>query len=180
MKFLKRFVLLVLLLVLILIGVGYLLPDEAHVERDIRIDAPPAAVFPYVNDFRRFSEWSPWPNRAPDVQYSYSGPETGVGARLDWQSDRPEAGRGSYLITRSRPPERVTMRLDLGVQERASAYFDIQPAGDGSHVVWGFEAGFGNNIIDRYFGVLTGFRIGGEYERGLQNLKALVEAQRNE
>lgn len=181
MKFLKRFVLLILLLVLVLIGVGYfLLPDTARVERDVRIDAPPEAVFPYVNDFRRFNEWSPWADWAPDIEYSYSGPDSGVGARMDWHSDSPEVGSGSNLITQSRPPERVTMRLDLGVQERATSYFDIEPAGDGSHVVWGLETEFGNNIIDRYFGVMMGYWVGGDFDRGLQDLKTLVEAKHNE
>lgn len=181
MKFLKRFVLIILLLVLVLIGVGYfLLPDEAHVERDIRIDAPPAAVFPYVNDFRKFNEWSPSADWAPDIEYSYSGPESGVGARMDWQSDNPEVGSGSNLITQSRPPERVTMRLDLGRRDRATAYFDIKPAGDGSHVVWGFDTELGNNVIDRYFGVMMGYWVGGDYERGLQDLKTLVEEKHNE
>lgn len=64
MKFLKRFVLIILVLVLVLIGIGYLLPDEAHVERDVRIDATPETVFPYVNNLRRFKEWSPWPDAA--------------------------------------------------------------------------------------------------------------------
>ncbi|MBS1269830.1 MAG: hypothetical protein MAG794_00782 [Gammaproteobacteria bacterium] len=56
MQFLKRFVLFILVLVLALIGIGYLLPDSAHVQRSIRIEAPPEAVFPYVNNFRNFNE----------------------------------------------------------------------------------------------------------------------------
>lgn len=180
MKFLKRFVLIILILILVLIGVGYLLPDEAHVERDIRIDAPPEAVFPYVSDLRRFNEWSPWPARAPDSQYSYSGPASGVGARMDWQSTNPEIDSGSGLITESKPPNRVTMRLDLGARGRATVYFDIQPAGDGSHVVWGFDTTFGNNIIERYIGLILNFRMGGQYDQGLQELKTRVETNGND
>lgn len=175
MKFLKRFVLIILVLVLVLIGVGYMLPDEAHVTRDIRIDAPPAAVFPYVNDLRRFNEWSPWADWAPDVRYEISGPDAGVGARLSWHSDSPEVGSGSMLITASKPPERVTARLDTGTQGNATVYFDIEPAGDGSRVVWGYDSEFGNNIIQRYFGVMLELWVGGDYEQGLENLKTLVE-----
>jgi len=179
MKFLKRFVLLILILVLILIGIGYLLPQEAHVEREIRIDAPPEVVFPYVNDFHKFNEWSPWADWAPDIQYSYSGPDSGVGARMSWQSDSPEVGSGSNLITQSRPPERVTTRLDFGAQGSATAFFNIEPAGDGSRVVWGFDSGFGNNIVERYFGLMLERWVGQDYEQGLQSLKALVEEQHN-
>lgn len=176
MKFLKRFVLIILILVLVLIGVGYLLPGEAQIEREIRIDAPPEAVFSHVNDLRRFNEWSPWAGRAADVEYSYGGPRSGVGARMDWQSSRPELGSGSVLITESRPPDRVAMRLDLGARGRPTVYFDIEPANDASHVVWGFTATFDDNIIDRYLGLIMNYRVGGDFEQGLQSLKANVEA----
>lgn len=176
MKFLKRFVLIILILVLVLIGVGYLLPGEAQVEREIRIDAPPEAVFAHVNDLRRFNEWSPWAAREADVEYSYGGPDAGVGARMDWQSSSSELGSGSVLITESRPPGRVAMRLDLGARGRPTVYFDIEPANDASHVVWGFRATFDDNIIDRYIGLIMNYQVGGDFEQGLERLKANVEA----
>lgn len=180
MKFLKRFVLLILILVLALILVGYyVLPDTAHVERDIRVDAPPAMVFPYVNNFHKFNEWSPWSDWAPDIEYSFTGPDAGVGARMAWQSANPEVGSGSILITQSRPPERVTTRLDFGAQGNATSYFNIEPAGDGSRVVWGFDTGFGNNIIERYFGLMLELWVGDDYEKGLQSLKTLVEKKQD-
>ena len=177
MKFLKRFVLIVLVLILVLIGVGYMLPERAHVERDVRIDAEPQAVFPYVNNFRKFNEWSPWSDWAPDIEYSYSGPDAGVGARMSWQSANPEVGSGSILINPSKPPERVTTRLDFGAQGDATSFFDIEPAGDGSRVVWGFDTQFGNNIIERYFGLMLEMWVGDDYEQGLQQLKTVVEKQ---
>jgi len=181
MKFLKRFVLFLLLLVLVLVLVGYyVLPDQARVERDVLVDAPPAEVFPWVNDFRKFNEWSPWSDWAPDIEYEYSGPESGVGARMSWRSSNPEVGTGSILITQSRPPERVAMRLELGTQGDARSSFDIQPAGNGSRVVWDFETEFGNNIIERYFGLMLEMWVGSDYEEGLQNLKALVEGESDE
>jgi uncharacterized protein YndB with AHSA1/START domain len=176
MKFLKRFVLLVLILVLILIGIGYLLPEEARIEREIRIAAPPAEIFPYANDFRRFNEWSPWAEWAPDIEYSYSGPESGIGARMSWQSENPEVGTGSILITESRPPERVSYRLDYGDRGGATSVINIEAAGgSASQVEWVFETRFGRNIINRYFGLMLGRWVGQDYEQGLESLKALVE-----
>lgn len=177
MKFLKRFVLLILILALVAIGVGYVLPDSARVERSVRIDAPPAAVFPYLNDFRKFNEWSPWADWAPDIQYTYTGPESGVGARLAWESDDPQVGAGSNLIVESKPPERITTRLEMGTGDNAKAYFDVESVGDGSRVSWGFETEFQGSIIKRYFGLMMQYWVGQDYEKGLQNLKTLVEKQ---
>lgn len=177
MKFLKRFVLLILVLILAAIGIGYVLPDSAHVDRSVRIEAPPETVFPYVNDFRRFNEWSPWAGKDPDAEYTFEGPESGIGARMSWDSDNPDIGRGSNLITESRPPNRVTTRLDFGARGTATAYFDIEPTNEGSRVTWGFDAEFGDDIIGRYFGLMMHYWVGSEYEQGLQNLKTIVEEQ---
>jgi len=177
MKFLKRFILLILVLILVAIGIGYLLPDNAHVERTVRIEAPPEAVFPYVNDFRKFNKWSPWADKDPDIQYNFTGPDSGIGARMAWESDNPEVGNGSNLIVESKPPKRVTTRLDFGARGNATAFFNVQATNDGSRVTWGFDTEFGNDLIGRYFGLMMERWVGGDYEQGLQNLKALVEEE---
>lgn len=177
MKFLKRFILLILILILIAIGIGYLLPDSAHVERTVRIEAPPEEVFSYVSNFRKFNEWSPWADKDPDIQYTFTGPESGIGARMAWDSDDPEVGSGSNLIVQSKPPTRVTTRLDFGARGTATAFFDIQAESGGSRVTWGFNTEFGNDLIGRYFGLMMERWVGGDYEQGLENLKALVEEE---
>src|SRR4029079_17993737 len=73
-------------LVAVVLAAGLFLPRKAHVERSIVTSAAPATVFEIVNGFRRFNEWSPWARLDPDTKYTYSGPETGVGARMEWSS----------------------------------------------------------------------------------------------
>ena len=177
MKFLKRFILLMLVLVLAAIGIGYELPDTSHVERTVVIKASPQTVFPYVNNPRKFNEWSPWARKDPNMKTTYSGPESGVGAIFTWHSTDPDVGSGRSLITLSKPPHRVATRLDFGTRGTATAYFDIEPAGNGSRVTWGFDTQFGNNLIMRYFGLLMDRWVGGDYQQGLRNLKTIVEQQ---
>lgn len=179
MKFLKRFTLMILLLVLAAIGIGYELPDSAHVQRSIRIDAPPKAVFPYVNDLRKFNQWSPWGRRDPNIQSSFSGPESGVGAIMTWHSDKPDTRSGRRLITMSKPPNKVASRLETSGENTATTYFNIEPAGGGSVVTWGYDTQFGNNVIERYFGLMLDRSIGREYDKGLENLKTIVEKEKN-
>lgn len=178
MKFLKRFVLLILLLILALIGIGYELPESAHVERSIRIDASPETVFPYVSNFRKFNEWSPWARKDPNMQYTFGGPDQGVGAIMTWHSDDPDIGSGSNLIIQSKPPHHVATRLELGAESTtATSYVDITPVSRGSKVTWGFDTEFGNNLIARYFGLMMDRWVGGDFDEGLKNLKTLVEKQ---
>jgi effector-binding domain-containing protein len=162
------------LLVLLVIG-GLLLPSSAQVQRTTLVAAPAPAVFEVVNSFKRFNEWSPWYELDPAARYVYSGPEQGVGARFEWVSQKPELGSGSQEIVASVPNERVRAKLDFGSQGIAEAEFTIVPAGEGSEVTWSFEAQFGYDLLQRYFGLLYERWIGADYEKGLANLKALVE-----
>jgi len=166
---------LVALIILLVIG-GLLLPSSVQVQRKVAVDAPPPAVFELVNSFKRFNEWSPWYELDPAARYVYSGPEKGVGARFEWQSQKPEVGSGSQEIVASQPYELVRTKLDFGSQGIAEAQMTILPAGPGSEVTWSFEAQFGYDLLQRYFGLLYDRWIGSDYEKGLANLKTLVES----
>src|SRR5262245_24735871 len=83
-KILKPILIGLLALIVLLGLIGLFLPSAAHVERTVSIAAPPAAVYEIVNDLRRFNEWSPWFEKDPNARYTFSGPQRGVGARLQW------------------------------------------------------------------------------------------------
>ena len=53
-------------LVLILSAVALGLPARVTATRSVEINAPEYAVFPYVNNLRRYQDWTPWADRDPD------------------------------------------------------------------------------------------------------------------
>lgn len=163
-------------LVVIVVVIGFLLPSEAEVERSIVIDAPVCTVFAQANSFAQFNKWSPWAKIDPDTVYTYEGPPRGVGAKMSWQSDDSNVGSGSQEIVASEPYETVKTKLDFGPQGTADAHFDLEEEGEGTRVSWGFETDFGSNLIGRYMGLMFDKWVGGDYERGLEALKAHVEA----
>lgn len=156
--------------------VGLFLPTSAHVERSIVTSANPATVYGLVNGFRRFNEWSPWFDLDPDAQYTYSGPDTGVGAKLAWVGDPSTVGSGSQEIVAVEPGRSVTSRLDFGSQGEATATLTVEPDGTGSRVTWAFDTSFEGNLLGRYFGLFFERWIGADYEKGLARLKALAES----
>lgn len=170
-------IVLAVLFVVFLAG-AYLMPKTVNVERDITIDASPADVFPYVNDYKKFNEWSPWANRDPDAVYTYSGPESGEGAKISWEGSE-SVGAGSQTITASEENRRVESELDFGDQGTAEAYFDLDPrsGGDKTHVTWGMNVDMGNNPIARWMGLFMDGMVGSDYEKGLKNLKKTVEEE---
>lgn len=163
------------IVVIALIAIAFLLPSEVSVSRSTVIAAPTEDVFPHVNSMQATEAWSPWLSRDPNVELSYDGPEEGVGNTLRWASDEPSVGNGIQVITASIPNERVETAIDFGPQGLASAYFDLEPADGGTLMTWGFNTKLGMNPFARWMGLMFDGWIGADYEKGLANLKALIE-----
>lgn len=175
---LGKFVRAVLVLVAVLVGVFFIgaqfLPKQAMVSRTIQIDAPPRAIWPYVSDFNAFQEWSPWVEHDPDMELTVIGAPGTVGHRQKWRSDNDQVGSGSQEIIRLVPYESVTTQLDFGEQGDAEAMLTITPAASASKVEWGFSAELDGAMM-RWMGLMFDDWIGADYERGLENLKTVVE-----
>ncbi len=162
-------------LIALSVVVGFVLPSSVSVSQSVVIAASPEEIFPYINNFENFNKWSPWAEIEPDAEYQFEGPVEGVGARVSWVGD--EVGSGTQEITLSTPNERVEVALDFGAQGTADAVYEINIVDGGAEVTWGFSTDVGMNLIGRYFNLMMDRWVGGDYERGLANLKALVEAE---
>lgn len=49
------------------------------VEREVHVDAPPAAIYERLVDFHRWTAWSPFEDLDPDMERTYSGAESSSG-----------------------------------------------------------------------------------------------------
>ncbi|MBO9450495.1 SRPBCC family protein [Tropicibacter sp. R16_0] len=176
MKLIKRVLLTLVVVIAALVAVSYLLPGQAVVSRSITINAPADAVFPHVNSMQATEAWSPWLSRDPETKLTYSGPEAGVGNTLYWASDHPQVGSGTQEIVESVENQLVRTELDFGPMGTATATFDLKPEGAGTTVTWGFHSELGMNPVSRWMGLMMDNWVGGDYETGLANLKALVES----
>lgn len=165
-----------LIILVLLIGIGLLLPSSASVERSIVIDAPPERVFPHIDSMRAFHAWSPWAVLDPSTTYAFEGPERGVGSRMTWQSGNSAVGNGSQEITASLPPQEVETVLDFGGEGEGRAHFLLEPVDDGTRVRWRFETRFGWDLFSRYVGLMLDSMIGAAYDKGLRELKKRVES----
>jgi uncharacterized protein YndB with AHSA1/START domain len=177
MKLLKSLLRASIGIIIVLSLFGLVLPQHAHVERNITIEATPAQIFPYVNDFREFNKWSPWAQIDPATVYEFTGPATGVGARMRWHSEHPHVGEGSQEIIESIPERLVKSTLYFGDQGDATASYSLEPAGKGALLSWAFDVDLGFNPLSRYFGLMLDSMVGANYEEGLSNLKTLIEGR---
>ncbi len=178
----KKVGVVILFLIAAFIVTGFLLPKQVHIERSIVIERPPTMMFELLNSYRYFNEWSPWATRDPKAQFSVSGPESGVGARMSWVGDPQLVGSGWQQIVASKPYEQIDIKLDFDAQGIADTGYLLAAQGDATQVTWFFDSDLteGVNFLDsflaRYFGLLFDRWVGGDYEQGLANLKKFAES----
>ncbi|MGD1908463.1 MAG: SRPBCC family protein [Leptolyngbyaceae cyanobacterium] len=180
MTFLKKSIGVLVGLIVFIVGAGFILPSQVHVERGITIDASTEQVYDLVSNFQNWEGWSPWANLDPDAEMTITG--SGLGQTMTWASEDPQVGQGSQAIVDLEPPYRIKTHLDFGAQGMADAAFDLTPTDEGTHVVWSLDTDMREGVpflqqpISTYFGFLMDGMVGTDYETGLQNLKALAES----
>lgn len=162
-------------LVVAFIAIGMLLPRDITVERSTQIAAPAEKIWPYVNNLKATEEWSPWLGIDPNVQTVYGDIAEGVGAKMEWASDHPNVGNGSMEIVESVPHASIASALDFGEMGLATARYELVETDGVTNVTWGLDVDMGASPVGRWFGLMMDGMVGADYERGLQNLKALVE-----
>lgn len=176
MRLLIRVVAFVAVVIVGLLGIGFLLADKVHVERSAKVGASPAALFAIVNSFEKFDQWSPWAELDPAMKVERSGPASGVGARYAWHGNA-EAGSGTQEIVESTPDEKVVIRLNFdGFDQPSMSTMTIKADGSGSLVTWALDSSLGSNPVHRYFGLMMEKYVGQDYEKGLGKLKLLAES----
>jgi hypothetical protein len=146
------------------------------VARTVTVKAPASRVHELVNDFHRWTAWSPWEDLDPDLERTYSGPDEGVGAHYAWKGNR-KAGAGSMEITES-SAEDIAVALEFlkPFKSTSTTVFTFVPAGETTEVTWqmtgdqkGLMAVFGKVMsMDKL--------IGPDFEKGLARLKAAAES----
>ncbi len=176
MKLLKGLLYLVIGLIVLFAVVALFLPSKARVERSIVIERTPELIFPLINSYRRFNEWSPWYGIDPNTQYTFNTIDSGVGASMSWVGNS-QVGSGTQTITASEAPSRIASDLKFGDMATAKVEIRLLPEATGTRVNWSYESDAGWNLVGRYFNLLTDRFVGADYEKGLVKLKSVAESQ---
>ncbi len=156
-------------------------PNEFRISRSAKMSAPPSTVFAQVNDYHNWDAWSPWAKLDPNAKVTFEGPTSGTGAKFSW-SGNDKVGVGHQTIVESKPDELVRMNLvfEKPFAGTSTAEFTFKPEGDQTLVTWSM---FGtNNFMGKVMSLLMDCdkMVGGEFEKGLASMKAVVEAPASE
>lgn len=173
---LKKILLILVALVAIVLVIAAFQPSEFRVTRSAIIAAPAATVFAEVNDFHRWQGWSPWEKLDPAMKRTFDGAAAGLGAGYAWEGNS-EVGSGRMTITESRPAERILIKLEFlkPMPGICPTEFTFRPEGGATKVTWTMSGT--NNYLGKIFCLFMNMdkMVGGQFEQGLANLKALTE-----
>jgi len=174
MKTLLRILKWVGILLIVLLLIGLLLPKSSHVERSIVINAKPMDAFSLVNHLPNWQKWSPWYEKEPSAKLVFSNPASGNGAWYTWEGEI--TGAGKMTLEKVQPTTRINTKISVEGQGDAKADFLFKELTDEQvEVTWMFDTEHGMNPISRWFGLMMDSRLGGDYEKGLSNLKREAE-----
>jgi carbon monoxide dehydrogenase subunit G len=150
-------------------------PDTFRVERSAQMSAPPERILSLVNDFHQWSAWSPYEKLDPSMKRTYAGAAAGKGAVYEWDGNS-KAGKGRMEITAA-AATRTVIQLDFSKPFTAHniAEFTAVGQGDATRVTWSMQgpSPFVTKLMGLFFNMDK--MIGGDFETGLANLKAITE-----
>jgi uncharacterized protein YndB with AHSA1/START domain len=174
---LKKILVGLLVIVAILVVVIAIQPSEFHVARATTIAAPAPVVFAQVTDFHKWEAWNPWGKLDPAARQTYEGAPAGAGAIYTW-SGNAQVGEGRMTMVESRPSDLIRIKLEFfkPMAGTSNAEFTFKPEGDRTAVTWAMTGT--NNFIGKAMCLVVNMdrMIGGQFEKGLSDMKTVAEA----
>ena len=163
--------------------VALVLPSKRHLVERVETNRKLTIAFDSLNSLRRFDDWNPLVLRDPRIQLSFSGPATGVGARMDYVSKEDSLGKGSWEIVESLPREKITYKIEniqRGDNKRTS--FSFKPTGRNNRnveITQSYDVDYGWNLLGRYAGMYVSRHVGDDMKLGLSRIVGMLASVPN-
>ena len=165
----------VVIVIALFVLVGVFLPSDRVFQHSVETNYPPRMAFDLMNGFKRFPEWYPLRKHDPQVQFSVSGPERGVGAKLYYTSQDDKIGTGSFEIVDNLDPERIEYKLESpAMGENKRAVVEIESQGKTTEITWTYTVDYGWDLLGRYAGLYVNRTVGDDVKGALGNVVGLL------
>lgn len=172
----------IVLLIIVVVVAAFLAfvaakPNNFRLERRTSINAAPEKIFPLINDFHNWTQWSPFEKIDPNLQRTYSGAESGKGAVYAYSGNN-KVGSGRMEITESVPSTKVlaTLHFVKPFEAHNTAEFTLVPGAGATVVSWAMygPSPFISKLMMTFMS-MDGL-VGKQFDEGLANLKRVAEA----
>ena len=174
-KFIRFMAVVVGIFALAVIILGIIEPKDVLVTRSVLIKAPKEAVFDQMVHYKNWPKWSPWNRMDSTIKMTYFGNDGEAGSGYKWKGS-DKTGAGEMTTTAVNGTE---MNFDILFTEpyesNAKGILRAKDTAGMTRATWSFSThtGFPMNMANAF--VNMDKLLGGDFEDGLKNIKALVE-----
>jgi len=163
--------------------VGAILPSERTLTESVETNRRLSIVYDTLNSVKRFKDWNPIALRDPAIELKISGPESGVGARIEYSSQVEGIGQGSWEIVESEEDVSVTYQLQNPQRgENKRMVFTLKPTGRNNRNVeisQQYDVEYGWSLLGRYAGMYVSRHVGDDVKLGLNKLNSMLASVPN-
>jgi len=165
-----------LALVFLVIILALVAPKSYDVSRNIIVNKPLAEVFLYLKSLKNQDDWSPWAEKDPNMNKTFSGKDGEVGFVSAWVGNK-EVGEGEQEITDILENKVVKSQLRFlkPFKSTSDAYLKVEEVKEGTKVIWGFSGKNKFPISIMMLFMNMDKAIGKDFEYGLNKLKGILE-----
>jgi uncharacterized protein YndB with AHSA1/START domain len=171
MKVLGIVVVVLLVIVAAVLTFALTLPAEFSAQGNALISAPPESLYVRFATPRTWAHWSAWTTRNdPTLAYTYTGPDSGVGATMHWTSQR--LGSGQLAIVEAVPSRLVHYELRFMTSPApVVGRVRLEPKAGGTEVTWSDQGRLGGSPLMRLMYPLMKTMMRRAYEESFANLR---------
>ncbi len=149
-----------------------MLPKEYSVCRSITIAKSASEVFPYVQDFQLWAEWSPWLLHDPQANITIDRAKE-VGGSSAYESSKIGAGKTTH--TAITPHSRIEQHLEFfkPFKSQAAIEWDFREQNGATTLTWTMRSSM--PLPMRPFIPMMTRMIGLDFELGLAKLRGIAD-----
>jgi len=152
-----------------------LLPASFDTRSTIIIEAPDEVIFNRVLNLKTWNDWSPWAEEDPYMSREYSGFPGVVGHEVYWEGEIAGTGRQTLKSLEKFKSIDFNLVFEKPTSSSSQSYWRLESLGDGkTKVTWGTKGSL-SYPFERYFGFFLPKMLTKSFDRGLENLKKILE-----
>ena len=157
-------------------GKLFLNPIAMKIEKSVKVKSSPGVVYEYLKLTRNQDNFSVWNMADPNMKKSYEGTDGTVGFIYRWDSAVKNVGAGEQEITDMKDGKSIdyAIRFSRPMKNTGKTKFQITGSADGyTSVDWIFDSP--SKFPMSLFSPIFKRMLGKDLEKGLQNLKVILE-----
>jgi hypothetical protein len=164
-------------IVLLIVVLGLIAPNNYEVRRSIIVNYPLADTFQYLKSIKNQNNWSPWKKKDPNMTQTFAGTDGEIGFVATWKGNK-EVGEGEQEIIAMIENESIDteLRFFKPWKSQSMGHLLVDKVDENQTMVtWGFAGRnpFPMNILILFVNFEKA--VGKDFEEGLESLKKTLE-----